>query len=568
MRSQLYSSRLAAYNAEQAGLKPGDEGYTEPPEDNYAQWSRKNRDPLSDVGSAASTVETVKGKQPPSDPFAGAIVRMPGARGRPLSDVDEESRVHSTPHVSGDSLSLIPDSQEESPPLYIEPSPPVRAAPPQSSKSSKTTDPRRRLPDAAIAATTILASSEAGPSRSRPVSPTKGTRQPAPPQTPTVAVKQTKVTTALTLAGTGLSNTSSDSLGSRSKTPAAASVIAESNSLTSGSLIRSIEVIDTSASRSDAEAQIEADLVPETQYTQDSSLVLDMFSPVIRYERDVDRRHPTVLVPATATQASRVLEGSFVSNDEADVGRPGTSRRIQQEESVEVSVVETQTTNAGETTNSSSGIVLSFELPDPPPPAPPVEEKVPDKKEAERAVSGRKGAKAVPKDTRKIPTAPPPLPPPSELIRRTRSLAKREEAPPPPPTRRPMKVPAPPKRLAASTRARTRTQGVAARAPSPEPPAKDPTLDSSPLSPAPPSPEHRERTASPVRRPKTYLKGRTLVEDSSAEVIQAPGKPNNEESQETSASLDPFKDLAKSATKTRTNPSTGPSSTGRKMFVF
>jgi hypothetical protein len=37
LRLQLHSSKLMAYNSEQAELKPGDEGYTEPPEANYTK---------------------------------------------------------------------------------------------------------------------------------------------------------------------------------------------------------------------------------------------------------------------------------------------------------------------------------------------------------------------------------------------------------------------------------------------------------------------------------------------------------------------------------------------------
>ena len=595
MRSQLFSSRIAAYNADQAGLKPGDAGYSAPAaEENYIQWSRNNRDSFSDIGSAASAVDT-KGKQPASNPVPGAIVRMPETRGQPLSDVREESRAHESSGLSGDSTSIIGDSQEESQ-LAMEPMP-VRSPQKPSEKSTKTTDPRRR-PPAPTAATGVVASSEAGPSRQRPISPAKSGRH--QPQTPLPSMRQPK-TTGPALVNVGLSAGSSSSLSSsftgtvRSKTPAeGASVIAESNSITSGSVIRSIEIVDPSPDRSDAEAQIEADLVPETQYTQRlsraSSPVLGVFSPVIRYERTFERgtRQATVLVPgsAPATQGSNLVSrgpsrftpgGSFgfghTENEEimANIGGQtgsslGSPRRTQQEDSFSTSGAGTQIVGPGDA-SSSSGPVTSFELPDPP--GSTRVEQTTEREQVVVTVARGRGSMAqpAPKDTRPVPTAPAPLPESSEPVRRTRLPTKRPKTPPAP--RGPMKVPVPPPRPTAATRAGK--QSTAARATSPQPPpAPLPgDDDSSPLPSLTPSPERQNKTASPVRPRKSYLKGRTLVEDSSTEIIEAPKKQDASDRQgdpETSGSLDPFKDLVKTVSKTRTKPD-APTKAQQEMFV-
>jgi hypothetical protein len=41
MRLQLFSSKPMAYNPEQAGLKPGDEGYSKPPKETMSKGARR-----------------------------------------------------------------------------------------------------------------------------------------------------------------------------------------------------------------------------------------------------------------------------------------------------------------------------------------------------------------------------------------------------------------------------------------------------------------------------------------------------------------------------------------------
>lgn len=110
MRSQLFSSKLMAYNSDQAGLKPGDEGYSEPPEQNYAKCTRGGG--FSDAASTETdkSVVPAKGKAPVDRPFSNPFVRMPGVKDTSLSE-EETSR------LSGDSFIVIPDSQE-SPPTF------------------------------------------------------------------------------------------------------------------------------------------------------------------------------------------------------------------------------------------------------------------------------------------------------------------------------------------------------------------------------------------------------------------------------------------------------------------
>jgi hypothetical protein len=61
-------------------------------------------------------------------------------------------------------------------------------------------------------------------------------------------------------------------------------------------------------------------------------------------------------------------------------------------------------------------------------------------------------------------------------------------------------------------------------------------------------------TVSPVRRSKTYLKGRTLVPNSSVSIVEGGevlGTSAEQVETQTSATQDPFKTLAKSVSKSK-----------------
>jgi hypothetical protein len=85
MRSQFFSSKLMAYNSEQAGPKPGDEGYNEPPEENYVKWARAEG--FSDAASTGTdaSVVPVKGKAHAGCPFSNPFFRMHGANDTRMS---------------------------------------------------------------------------------------------------------------------------------------------------------------------------------------------------------------------------------------------------------------------------------------------------------------------------------------------------------------------------------------------------------------------------------------------------------------------------------------------------
>jgi hypothetical protein len=476
----------------------------------------------------------------PSNPF----FRMPKARGARMPEEE-------TPRASGDSSIFIPDSQE-SPPLLTQP-----AAPPKGlSKSTKSNDPRRR-PQSPVIDTGLPAYSHAGPSRSQPGGPSETLASPLPSPPPSV-----KDRTAWQL-GSAKPYVGSPGLSMRSATPPG-STSAEAGHTTTPQTALPPPL--GSSARSEAEAPIQADLIPETQFNQqtphDSSSILRQYP------------HPS----AVTTHLSLATGNDGADTDEEVMantgGQNGADSFVElsglvQEDSLGLSGIGGQNEYVAETQNehvkapTAVGPIKLFEFSDLNPVDAQTQEPGSGKRkredEATDPVQWLPDKPSPSKRPRKAPVPPAPLPAETaEPIHRTRSFTARSSKAPT--SRGPLTTPVPPPRLTDGSRSRKRT--AAPRTPFPQP-QRNATLypiiksSSPPPPPAPVTIPVHEANVSPVRRSKTYLKGRTLAPNSSTSTVEGSDvlctSANQVETQifVTQATQDPFKSLARSAGKSK-----------------
>jgi hypothetical protein len=523
-----------AYNSEQTGLKPGDEGHNEPPEENNVKWAEGFSDAAS-TGTDASA-PPVKGKGPAGRPFSNPFL-----------------------------------------------------------KSTRSTNPRR-CPQPPVIDTGIPAYSHAGPSQSQPGGPSETPTSPQPPS-PSSEQNRTawQLTCAKPYIGrpglsvrfampSGLSSArghaTTPGLRVASSPPEGSSARLEAD-LTPETQFSQQTPHDSSSilRRYSQIIQYEARLEGASEDPQEPP-----------------PREPTVLVPGTASisHVSNFVSSDpsavtthlplATGKDGADTdeevmanigGRNAADSFVElsglvQEDSFGLSGIGGQNEYVAEIQNehveapTPTAPIKSFELPDPSPVDAETQQKLGSGKrkredEATELVQGLADKPSPSKKARKALVPPAPLPAETtEPIRRTRSSTTRPNKAST--SRGPLTIPLPPLRLTDAGRSRKRT--AAPPTPSPQP-QRNATLSSiiespPPFSPPPPVsiPVH-EATVSPARRSKTYLKGRTLVPNSGTSTVEGGevlGTSAEQEETQTSATQvtqDPFKSLARSVGKSK-----------------
>jgi hypothetical protein len=519
------------------------------------------------IGDEPANPLIIDGDSPPASPSSEQLriaaryyVRTEDAR------VSEEE----TSRPSGDSFVVIPDSQEQSPPLLSQP-----AAPPNDlSKSTKTTDPRRRPPTPMVD-NGIHACSQAGPSRSQPKSPseTPASHHPSEP---------TKNRTAWQL------NSAKPYVGS----PKLSMRFATPPELSTGCSTTTPAPQVVSPLPAGSSARSEAEAVPCTPTPQRQVCITCwgfLYSPIYPTPPRALPVHGETVCP---------LGSPFVPDFSASTAEGGNIMgTIGEPARMPTSATQTTPIRTNRAFNACSPVATTlvaqseqgsddrlwalydrcdytqWQLPSinkanlhqtegRSSPETQIEQPSSGKRkqdeEATEPVQESADKPSPSKRARNDPAPPAPLPAESaEPIRCTRSFTARSSKPPT--SHGPLMTPMPPPRLPDAGRSRKRT--AVPRTPSPQPQRKA-TLHSiietsSPLSPLPSSSPVREVTVSPTRRSKTYLKGRTLVPDSSAstveggEVLGTSGEQVETQTSATQATPDPFKSLARSASKSK-----------------